>query len=412
MPAGPTSPSRDGVTSPADDELGRQAVAFRDGLSDLDRCLRLRWRPDYGDLRAPATEASAPELEEARLRAAHERYRGALEFFALHTGSLGRLPQPIALGIRVALADAHERFGEPAIPLDHVQALARRRRQGGAAAAHAEVVAAATGDTAPPAAAGPSPPSNGTAAPRRTAPARRSPSPPAPAEPEEPPRSRFALVAGTGAAFVVVALLTAVLVITLGSRGGAPPVATPPPPATLPPAPSDVAAPVDVTALARACTALPSGGEPAFLRIAGATSGTANDPASGLATPFVAVQLAQTPPQSTSPYEVVVALLPYAATGPAGQTAPIDRIGTTQLYAHWDGAHWHRGMRTWNGNVWSTATDTAAGSMDLAVDGATLTFYWDGISAGTRYGEVTATSSGCGWRDVAADMTPQQTYTG
>jgi len=375
---------------------------FAPALSEIDAIVGVRWRPPYADL-AGAPPEREPDGGDA-LKRAHSVYAEALEFFASHPALLDSQPATQRARLEAALNDARERFGRESVSLDYLL----------------EVIA---GEKTPelaittPQAPLPSPAAGGD-----TEPAHRSNPVDAPAsgpmsaatvEASLPRQGRrLALISGVGALALIVALI--VLAVRLLGPGGtaneAPPRVLP---ATLPAAVTAAGPPPDVTALVRACPAIPSGQLPPEQTVVSTALGVGNDPVTNLATPQVTVNLGRLSTPGSRAFSVTVVVLPFSATPaslPGG--AASDHAGTAQLIAQWDGSAWHRGLRTWTGSAWSTAVDLAASDLDLTTNGASLTFWWQGLTTGAHIGEITASATGCGAHDLDAALTPQQEFSG
>lgn len=224
--------------------------------------------------------------------------------------------------------------------------------------------------------------------------------------PEGGNRSIVMIGAGALATMLVLAGLAVWLLAGGGPAGGATPVARLAP-AT---APAVSTYPGDIAALAKSCATIPSGNVPAYLTVQNATSATTNDPVTGQPAPAITVRLAGPVPANAGPFSVTVILLAYSASAPAGDS-PIDSAGAAQLFALWDGHAWHHGIRNWNGSSWTAQNDADAAGFDLTA-GNPITFYWNGLSSGSSYGEIVATADGCADYDLNNQLAPQKQFNG
>jgi hypothetical protein len=363
---------------------------FSDTLMALDAAVGVRWRPAYAGVAAPEAE---PAHDREALTVAHQAYRRALEGHAADPEGVGRLAAPERALIGDALADARERFGRHAVPLDHLLALL----DSAPAAPAAGIVPAAPVAVTP-------------AAARAASPKRSGPSSPDPDRGPDRPSGRGRLAAFTMGS---ISLLVIAGVAFLLTRLLSPPAAGPAPlaatPATLPPVGTVAGTPPDVVAFTARCAA-PGGAVAGLPAIRAASSDVLTDPVTQLQEPAVALELDHAPAAGSAPFSITVVVLPFSATPPAAATVA-DAAGTVQLLAFWDGHLWHRGLRTWTGSAWSTAVDVTVQGMDLATTGANVTLYWEGLGSGARFGEVVAGAGGCAAHDLDGGN-PQQTYAG
>ncbi len=432
----------DSVSGPDQAEAHRQFLQFLRGLRELDAALG-RWRPDYGRLPAAQTADQTPTTEAAVI-AAHRRYSEGLRYLADHPEATQSLGGPAADDVAAALADAHIRFGAPAAPLEWFVPGAASpapptpptppapsappappappeppplMEAAGAGGAEADLpVAVAGGRIAQSpweverAAAG-----RGT---ERTPPGRRGP--PVSGrrdrgEDEPPPRGSgrgFAIAMGLGALVIGVIIVVA---LVLGARlafGPGPTAAATTPtvaPATLPASDLPTGSALNVLAPATDCSALPTGQVPAALALSSPASGLGADPeASGYTNPYVSVHTGSAVGSSTRAFSLVVAVLPYQATPPASGT-PINRAGTVQLVAYWDGTAWHGALRSWSGSAWTFPTG-AGSEVDVAQAGTQVTVFWQGLVSGDKYGLILATSTGCAGLELTSAYVPEETY--
>ena len=195
---------------------------------------------------------------------------------------------------------------------------------------------------------------------------------------------------------------------------GAPALMPAPPPASpATTAQPEALAPRDpVTALADRCAAIPGGAVPAYLQVAALTTGTGTDPRLHVTAPYVAIRTAQpvgTTPRALPPFSFAAVLLPPAAAPPAPSPGlAVDRAGTTQLWMTWDGAAFHKAVRTWGGQGWVTATDTQAGSLTAVLTSNGAAFYDSRLGDGGRVGVITASAAGCSAFALDGALTPRQ----
>lgn len=213
------------------------------------------------------------------------------------------------------------------------------------------------------------------------------------------------------AALAIMAIL--VVGAILGGRAllGQGPTAAPTasvPPATLPASDLPTGSPANVLAPVAACTAIPTGKVPTALALASTTSGIGTDPAVGYSNPYVATHLAGTVGSGTAAFSLVTAVLPYQATAPA-TSPPIDRAGTVQLIAYWNGSAWVGALRSWSGSSWTLSVGTTSG-VDVIQAGTVVTVYWQGLVEGDKYGVVVASTSGCAALGMNAALVPQESY--
>lgn len=387
-----------GEREPSEAALGearRHLLELLRGMRDLDAALGA-WRPDYGGLPARPVPDPGPPADVA---GAHRRYAAGLLFFSANPALLASLGDPARGDIEAAIADAQERFGAPAIPLEALASGGPQRTGAGDAGAEGDTGAAGDAWGGPPSRDRGEPP---------------APSPGDGSGAERRPRSGVALWIGV-AALLVTAVIVGVVVVAAHVFLGPGPTAAPPvptvTPATLPPDAVSTASLPNVLAPAQACTAIPSGQLPAALAITATSSGIGTDPATGYSTPYVTVTLAAPVGAQTPSFTLVTAVLPYAATAPASGI-PVDRAGIVQLIAAWDGGHWYAALRSWSGAAWSTPTDTAAQGVDVVQKGAAITVYWQGLHSGDQIGEIVAAAAGCAGHDLSANLTPTSPYAG
>lgn len=417
--------SSDTASGPEQAEAHRHLIQFLRGLSELDAALG-SWRPAYGSL--PAAEAADPRPRTRdEVVTAHGMYADGLLFFADSPRMARSLRQPSAGDIAAAVADAQKRFGAPIAPLDRLMTpRSPTPPQPPAAVAPGAPVA---GESVPPAAGriADSPweaerPTAARAA-NGTPPGRRGSGPPnRRGRPEgEPPRPLgrgFAIVMGL-AALAVIAILVAGAVFVAHALLGTGPTAAPPSattaPATLPASDLPTASGVDVVAPAEACTAIPSGKLPSGLAAVSSASGIGSDPVAGYSNPFVSVRLASAVGTGTPAFDLIAVVLPYQATLPAASATaspsapPVDRAGTLQLVAYWNGSSWVGALRSWSGAAWGL-TIAAGSGVNISQNGATVTLFWQGLAPGDKYGVIVASAAGCADLGLSSALAPEQTY--
>lgn len=422
--------SSDTASGSEETEARRYLHRFLRGLSELDAALG-RWRPDYGRLpAAPAPDQHPPSR--AEVVEAHRLYADGLRFFADHPRALRRLERSVADDVAAAMADARDRFGATAAPLE-------RLISAGSAPAPRRP------DAAPPP---PPPPPPPVAAPAMTtAGPRIAPSPwdvepagasgPAEAKPngrqagpsgrgrgqrgddEGPPPIRRGFAIGMSlAALVIIAVVVTVFLLGAHALLGPGPTAgtasAPPTQATLPASDLPSGSQLAVVAPAEACATIPSGQVPSALAPMATTSGIGVDPAAGYSNPYIAVQLAGPVPNGTPSFSLIAAVLPFGSTPPPGAAAspkatPVDGAGTLQIIGYWDGSQWHGALRVWSGSAWSLSVDSTSG-VDVVADGATITLYSRSVPSGSKYGVIVATSSGCSDLGMSSALVPEESY--
>ncbi|MGA8014654.1 MAG: hypothetical protein WCB85_01905, partial [Candidatus Dormiibacterota bacterium] len=226
--------------------------------------------------------------------------------------------------------------------------------------------------------------------------------------------SGLAVAAGI-AALLVTGLIVAVAVVAAHYFLGPGPTAGPaaPTPAPTPP-PSSVATVGPLPTLfaaAESCSSIPTGQVPSSLSITSTASGIGTDPATGFGTPYVSITLASPVRPSTPSVTLITAVLPYSATAPTSGS-PIDRAGTVQLVAGWEGGDWYGGLRSWSAPAWSSLSDPSSTPVDVTQNGDVVTVYWNGLTNGDRFGVVVATSTGCTALDLSGGTSPTATYAG
>ena len=433
--------------SPEQAEAHRHLILFLRGLSKLDAALGL-WRPDYGRLRASAAAASSP-ASEADIAEAHRLYAEGLGYFADRPGIARTLRMAAASDIAAAIEDSIIRFGAPIAPVEWLVSPAARAglqapggQPPGVPISEADILAAGgrvalspwdveRSTATPPAGRGapvrkaPPPPPRGSApaAARQPAmpPVQRGPA--TESSPGQHGRRVFLIGLGLAALLVMILLVAAVFFSTrylLGAGPTAPAAVASPAQATLPPSDLPSGSPANVLAPVAACTTLPSGKLPTGLTLASTTSGIGTEPATGYSYPFITIQLGGTVQSSTPAISLIAAVLPFDATAPASATAsapsgPVDRAGTLQLIAYWNGSQWYGALRSWSGSAWSLSVDTAPGvdtpsGVDVVQNGPAVTLYWEGLAAGDKYGVIVASSTGCADLELSSTLAPEQTY--
>lgn len=167
-------------------------------------------------------------------------------------------------------------------------------------------------------------------------------------------------------------------------------------------APAATAASIDVMAPAGRCTSF-TAELPPFPRPQTVTSGQGPDPRTNVSTPFISTTFAGPVPteaSSRAPFSVTV-VLSRAGQGTSDGTRAIDRTGSMQLWAYWDGTTMHKAIRTWTGTSWQVRTNTAADELTVALRAQSLAVYWNGLRAGDQYGSIVAAAGGC--RSIGTD---------
>jgi hypothetical protein len=428
--------------SPEQAEAHRHLILFLRGLSKLDAALGL-WRPDYGRLRASAA-AAGPPASEVNIAEAHRLYAEGLGYFADRPGIARTLRMAAASDIAAAIEDSIIRFGTPVAPVEWLGSPAARAglqapggQPPGVPISEADILAAGgrvalspwdaeRSNATPPAGKGapvrkaPPPPPRGSAPavahPPATPPVQRGPAPDR-SPGQQHGRRGFLIGLGLAALLVMILLVVAVFFSArylLGAGPTAPGAVASPAQATLPPSDLPSGSPANVLAPVAACTTLPSGKLPTGLTLDSTTSGIGTDPAAGYSNPFITIQLSGTVQPSTPAFSLIAAVLPFDATAPASATAsatsgPVDRAGTLQLIAYWDGSQEHGALRNWSGSAWSLSVDTASG-VDVVQNGPAVTLYWEGLAAGDKYGVIVASSTGCADLGLSSTLVPEQTY--
>jgi hypothetical protein len=434
--------SSEPTLSPEQAEAHRHLILFLRGLSKLDAALG-RWRPDYGRLRASAA-AAGPPPSEADITEAHRLYAEGLRYFADRPGIARTLRMAAASDIAAAIEDSIIRFGAPIAPVEWLVSPAARadvqapgERPPAVPISEADILAAGGRVALSPWDAErstPTPPAG------RGAPVRRAPPPPPrgseppparpPAKPparrgsgiDGPPgqqRGRRAFLVGMGLAALLVLILLVVLAVfsakyLLGEGPTAPGAVASPTQATLPPSDLPSGSPANVLAPVSACKTLPSGQVPTGIALASTTSGIGTDPAVGYSNPFITIQMKGAVQSSTAAFSLIAGVLPFNSTAPSNATAsatsgPVDRVGTLQLIAYWNGSQWHGALRNWSGSAWSLSVDAASG-VDVVQNGPAITLYWEGLAAGDKYGVIVASSTGCADLELSSTLVPEQNY--
>ena len=395
------------TTGTADPAVHHQLLLFLRGLSGLDDALG-RWRPDYGGL--AARDAPDPGTI-GDVTHAHHLYSIGLRFFADHPELTWALGEPSRDDVAAAIADARLRFGSPTIPLEELIRGSDPASEGQGATAFLEQAA----PDAPPAFQPPAPPPVVEEHPWAEPAAPFSSRPPADGEsPRRPPGSGLALAVGI-AALLVTGLIVAVAVVAahyfLGPGPTAGPTAPTPAPTALPSSVATVGPLPTLFASAEGCSAIPTGQVASSLSITSTASGIGTDPATGFGTPYVSITLASPVGPSTPSLSLITAVLPFSATAPTSGP-PVDRAGTVQLVAGWEGGHWYGGLRSWSAPAWSSLSNPSGSPVDVTQNGDVVTVYWNGLTNGDKYGVVLATSTGCTALDLSGGTSPTATYAG
>ena len=151
--------------------------------------------------------------------------------------------------------------------------------------------------------------------------------------------------------------------------------------------------------LADACKGIPSGDLPPGLTPAQVLMGTERDPRTGKMLPVTKVQMAEDMGSSgvmldSKPFSVTLALLPGGGAPGKGDRL-IDRIGSAQLWAFWDGKGLHKAVRKWDGSRWKMVSDSAADDLTAVAARGGMSFFWAGLDTGGSSQAFVATSDGC-----------------
>lgn len=151
--------------------------------------------------------------------------------------------------------------------------------------------------------------------------------------------------------------------------------------------------------LADACKTIPSGDLPPGLTPVQVLTGTERDPRTGKTLPATEVQMAGDLGSSgavldSEPFSVTLALLPGGGAPGSGDRL-IDRIGSVQLWAFWDGKGLHKAVRKWDGSRWQMVSDSAADDLTAVGARGGLRFFWAGLDTGGSPQAFVATSDGC-----------------
>lgn len=161
------------------------------------------------------------------------------------------------------------------------------------------------------------------------------------------------------------------------------------PPSTKPAPTADAAS--QVTPLA-ACTSI-SAAAPvppylAFTQLTG--SGLAPDPRTKKATRSITAGLRASALDVTSPFAIIAIVSRSGDQPPGGQSRPIDRAGTEQLYLFSDGTTKHKAVRTFRDGAWTAVQDAAADGLTYDLTATKLTFFWTGLNSGDQFGFVSS----------------------
>ena len=163
-----------------------------------------------------------------------------------------------------------------------------------------------------------------------------------------------------------------------------------------------------LTHLTRACTAIPSGSVPPFLKISAVKAGTDNNPRTGVPTRDASASTTASAFGVTEPFAFGLVVLRQGTPVGAGQDA-IDRAGNAQLFVVSDGGHIQKGIRTYANGTWGSVIGADADNLTYKIDDKGITMFWSGLRAGDRVGFVTAGSSGCASAALDGSLMPQIT---
>jgi len=177
----------------------------------------------------------------------------------------------------------------------------------------------------------------------------------------------------------------------------APAVSTGPSPAS-PPAPMPTPPGLDLTSLAATCPALKSGRIAEDLTRSSLVAGTVPDLVTSAPAHYFGAYFdkAAFPGDLAghSPFSVTLTVQRAVVAG-SGPHA-IDRVGSIQLWAYWDGKALHRGSRTFAAGAWTMRVDDAATDLpSVEVRRTGLVFYWNGSKTGDKAGVVASDGHGC-----------------
>jgi hypothetical protein len=161
----------------------------------------------------------------------------------------------------------------------------------------------------------------------------------------------------------------------------------------------------DITTLARACGAIPGGHVAPYVQPASLVHGTEQDPRTQANLPVIRMLMDAEVPVARPPFSVTGAV--QASGKPAGDgPAPIDRLGSTQLWLHWDGASLHKGVRRWSGTAWVMAVDDDASTLTIELRSHSAAFHSADITPGATFAFVTADTGGCAALGLNAEGRP------
>jgi hypothetical protein len=179
-------------------------------------------------------------------------------------------------------------------------------------------------------------------------------------------------------------------------------------------APGDSASAWAVTALADSCPQIPFGAVPDPLTLGTLSSGRSADPRSQAVTPSVALRYAAPLVQSfktQGPFAVVVAIAtPGIPTDRGG--VPVDRLGSTQLWAVWDGTTLAKAVRHFDGHQWTTLENAAAEPLTIEVNPTGVQFWWPTLRPSELAGAVLAVHGACAATGLGPNGAPAQALTG
>jgi hypothetical protein len=153
----------------------------------------------------------------------------------------------------------------------------------------------------------------------------------------------------------------------------------------------------EVTPLAAACTSITASAPvPPYLAFTQLSSSTpAPDPRTHIPARSITAGLSASALDVTTPFAIIAIVSRAGDKAPTGQSRPIDRAGTEQLYVYLDGTTKHKAVRTFHAGVWTAVQDAAAGDLTYALKADQITFFWTGLNAGDRFGFISASGPTC-----------------
>lgn len=169
---------------------------------------------------------------------------------------------------------------------------------------------------------------------------------------------------------------------------------------------------------AAACGTIPTGTVPAYATPTQAASGqgTVPTPSSGSSLPSLpgTVPYVTTVTGAVTQFDhgaqfSLTAIIARSNIGSGQGDAPIDRMGSAQLWFFTDGTSHHKALRIWNGQSWVWQHDSDANDLRIAItDKGAYSFYWTGLAHGDTYSFVGAAPTGCASFGADASGQPAQ----